>query len=140
MASVFTRILNGELPGRFIWKDERCFALMTINPIQPGHVLVIPRQEIEHWIDLPDELRDHLFRVGQTIAKGLMAAFKPVKVGLTIVGLEVNHVHLHLIPISSIAHMDFARAEKSPDQKALDAAAAKLRSALKAMGVEQVAE
>lgn len=140
MASVFTRILNGELPGRIIWKDERCFALMTINPIQPGHVLVIPRQEIQHWIDLSDELRDHLFEVAQTIAKGLMEAFKPVKVGLTIVGLEVNHVHLHLIPISSIAHMDFARAEKSPDPKALDAAAAKLRAALKAMGATEVAE
>jgi histidine triad (HIT) family protein len=137
--SVFTRILNGEIPGRFVWKDEQCFAILTINPIQPGHVLVIPKREVDRWTDLPDDLRNHLFMVGQTIAKGLHAAFKPDRVGLMIVGLEVHHVHLHLIPISAPEHMEFARADKSPDPKALDAAAAALRTALKAMGVKQVA-
>ena len=139
MATVFTKILNREIPGRFVWKDEQCFAILTINPIQPGHVLVIPRQEIDHWIDVPDALRDHLFEVAQTLAKALMKAFRPVKVGLTIVGLEVLHVHLHLMPISAPEHMEFARAERNPDPKALDAAAAKIRAALKEMGVKQAA-
>jgi histidine triad (HIT) family protein len=138
MATIFTRILNGEIPGRIVWKDEQCFALMTINPIQPGHVLVIPRQEIDHWLDVPDALRDHLFRTAQTVGRALMRAFRPLKVGLSIVGLEVLHVHLHLMPISRPEHMEFARAERNPDPKALDAAAEKLRAALREMGERNV--
>ena len=139
MATVFTKILNGEIPGRFVWRDEHCFAILTINPITPGHLLVIPRQEIDHWTYLPDALRNHLFQVAQTLGKALMKAYRPVKVGLAIVGLEVFHVHLHLMPISAPEHMEFARAEKKPDPKALDEAAAKIRAALKEMGVKQVA-
>jgi len=140
MPTLFTRILNGEIPGRIVWKDERCFALMTINPIQPGHVLVIPREEIDHWLDLPDGLRDHLFKTAQVIGKALMQAFRPVKIGMSIVGLEVLHVHLHLMPISGPEHMEFSRAQKNPDPKALDAAAEKLRAALRAMGRREVGE
>jgi histidine triad (HIT) family protein len=139
MASIFTKILNREIPGRFVWKDEQCFAILTINPIQPGHLLVIPREEIDNWVYVPDALRDHLFKVGQTLAKALMKAYRPVKVGLMIVGLEVKHVHLHLMPISAPEHVEFARADKNPDPKALDAAAAKIRAALKEMGVQQIA-
>ena len=134
MATIFTRILDGEIPGRIVWKDARCFALMTINPIQPGHVLVIPRQEIDHWLDLPDDLRDHLFATAQTIGRAVMRAFRPVKVGMAIVGLEVLHVHLHLMPIRQPEHMEFARADRNPDPKALDAAAQKLRAALRELG------
>lgn len=139
MASVFIKILEGQIPGRFLWKDEKCFAILTINPIRAGHALVIPRQEIDHWLDVPDELRDHLFRVAKTIGQAQMTAFEPTKVGLTIVGLEVRHVHLHLIPIDSIADMSFDRAEKNPKPEALDQAATKLRAALKAMGCKEVA-
>lgn len=130
MPSVFTRILNNELPGRFIWKDEKCFAILTSQPIQPGHVLVIPRQEIDDWLDLPADLRDHLIDVAQVIGKALKREFRPTKIGVAIVGLEVRHVHLHLIPISAPEHMDFARAEKSPDPRRLDEVAEKLRAAL----------
>lgn len=134
MASIFTRILAGEIPGRFVWKDEHAFAILTINPIRPGHTLVIPRREIDHWLDVPPDLQRHLIDVAQTIGKAQMAAFKPTKVGLTIVGLEVRHVHLHLIPIDSIADMSFDHAEKDPKPAALDEAAARLKAALSAMG------
>ena len=138
MASVFTKILEGSIPGRFVWKDERCFAILTINPIRPGHALVIPRDELDHWLDVPADLQHHLIDVAQTIGKAQMQAFHPTKVGLTIVGLEVRHVHLHVIPIDAISDMDFARADKSPKPDALDAAANKLRAALKALGAAGV--
>ncbi len=139
MATLFTKILAGEIPGRFVWKDEKCFSILTINPIQPGHCLVIPRQEIDHWLDVPADLSRHLFEVAQTIGKAQMAAFRPEKVGLTILGLEVRHVHLHLIPIREPKHMDFANADKSPSPASLDDAATKLRAALKAQGAHHVA-
>jgi histidine triad (HIT) family protein len=139
MPTLFTRILDGAIPGRFVWKDERCFSILTINPIQPGHCLVIPRQEIDHWLDLPAELARHLFDVAQVIGKAQTAAFRPEKVGLSIVGLEVRHVHLHLIPIREAKHMDFANADKNPSPAALDDAAARLRAELKAMGRREVA-
>ena len=139
MASVFTRILDGAIPGRFVWKDEHCFAILTINPIRPGHAMVIPRREIDHWLDVPPDLSHRLLDVAQTIGRAQMQAFRPERVGLTIVGLEVRHVHLHVIPIDSIADMDFARADRSPDPRALDDAAARLRAALRELGARHVA-
>ncbi len=139
MATLFTKILEGAIPGRFVWKDEKCFSILTINPIQPGHCLVIPRQEIDHWLDVPADLSRHLFDVARTIGKAQMAAFQPEKVGLTILGLEVRHVHLHLIPIREPKHMEFAHADKNPSAAALDEAAVKLRAALRAQGARHVA-
>lgn len=135
MPSIFTRIIEGKVPGRFVWKDELCFAILTVNPIQPGHVLVIPRQEIDDWLDLPSPLRDHLMATARVLGQAMKEVFRPVKVGLAIIGLEVRHVHLHLIPISAPEHMEFARADKSPDPAALDSVAERLRAALTTMGV-----
>ena len=140
MPSPFTRILRGELPARFVWKDERCAAFLSINPLRPGHVLVVPRDEIDHWLDLPGPLRDHLFGVAQTIGRALQAEFRPEKVGLVIVGLEVRHVHLHLAPIWGLGDLDFARAEQNPAPAALDEAAARVRAALRRLGCAQVAD
>lgn len=139
MASVFTRIINGELPGRFVWKDDRVVAFLSIAPLRPGHVLVVPREEIDHWVDLPADLRDHLFATAQEISKALMDAFQPTKVGLALVGLEVPHVHIHLSPIDAISDMSFANANPNPDPKALDEAAEKIRAALRARGNPNVA-
>ena len=134
MATLFTRILSGELPGRFVWKDDACFAILTINPLRPGHVLVIPRREVDHWIDLePDELA-RLTGVARTIGRAIQATWHPEKVGLMIVGLEVRHVHLHVSPIWKMADLDFARADPNPSPAALDDAAARLREALRRMG------
>lgn len=140
MPSIFTRIIAGELPARFVWKDEHCVAFLSINPLRAGHVLVVPRQELDHWLDVPAPLRDHLFGVGQEIGRALQAEWKPEKVGLTIVGLEVRHVHLHVVPINGIGDMDFARAEKNPAPAALDAAATRLRAALRRQGSQHVAD
>jgi histidine triad (HIT) family protein len=139
MASIFTKIIAGELPGRFVWKDDRAVAILTIAPIVPGHTLVIPRQEVDHWLDLDAGLRDHLFDVAQSVGRGLQRAFNPTKVGMMIAGLEVPHVHLHLVPIRALTDMDFARQDKNPDPAALDRAAEQIRTALTELGYSQVA-
>lgn len=139
MASIFTRIINGELPGRFVWKDDEVVAFMTIEPLRPGHVLVVPREEIEHWIDLPAALRNHLFAVAQEIGHAIDDAFKPEKVGMALVGLEVPHVHIHLAPIHEISDMSFANVDRNPTPESLDEAAEKIREALRALGASHVA-
>ena len=134
MATVFTRIIAGELPGRFVWEDDACVAFLSINPLNPGHVLVVPRVEVEHWIDLDDAVRRHVFDVAHTIGRALDAAYRPEKVGLMLAGLEVPHVHLHLVPIWSVSDLDFARADPSPDPATLDEVAEGVRAALREVG------
>ena len=134
MPSVFTLIINGDLPANFVWKDERCVAFLSINPLAPGHTLVVPRQEVDHWLDLEPDLLAHLTTVSQTIGKALQAGFEPVKVGEMIAGLEVPHVHIHLVPMRGVHDLDFSNADPSPDPAALDSAAATIRDHLRAMG------
>ena len=140
MASVFTRIIDGELPGRFVWRDERCVAFLSIEPLRPGHTLVVPRQEVDHWLDLEPELAQHLLHVAQSVGKGIQRAFRPTKVGLVILGLEVAHVHLHVSPVDRMSDLDFKKADRNPDPAALDAAAQKLRAALRELGYADVSD
>jgi len=140
MASLFTRIIAGELPARFVWKDEQCVAFLTIAPLRPGHTLVVPRKEVDHWIDLEPPLAAHLLGAARSIGRALMDGFRPAKVGMTVVGLEVPHVHLHLVPINSVRDMDFARQDAGAKPADLDAAAATIRASLRRLGCPQVAD
>jgi len=139
MATLFTRIIEGELPGRFVWKDERCVAFLTIAPLRPGHTLVVPRKEVDHWLDLDDALAAHLTITAKSIGRALMRAFKPTRVGLIIAGLEVPHTHLHVVPIREIRDLDFANQDPNAAQVDLDAAADRIRDGLRALGYAQVA-
>jgi len=103
MPSIFTRIIDGEIPGRFVWRDDRAVAFLSIEPMRPGHVLVVPRTEVDHWIDLEPELAAHLFTVAQQIGRAQQAEWNPRRVGVLIVGDEVPHVHIHVVPITSPA-------------------------------------
>jgi histidine triad (HIT) family protein len=140
LATLFTRIIDGELPGRFVWRDARCVAFLTIAPLKPGHTLVIPREEVDHWLDLEPSLAQHLTQVAQGIGKGIQRAFRPTRVGLIIAGLEVPHVHLHVVPIDELRDLDFANADPNPDPAQLDDAAERLRAALRTVGYAEVAE
>jgi histidine triad (HIT) family protein len=140
MPTIFTRIIDGELPGHFVWRDERCAAFLSINPLQPGHTLVVPRAEVDHWIDLPADEVAHLMGVAQTIARAQMAAFSPVKVGLMLAGLEVPHTHVHVVPIRGVHDLDFANAAASVPQDDLAAAAHAIRDRLRAAGASGVAD
>ncbi|MCX7620612.1 MAG: HIT family protein [Acidimicrobiales bacterium] len=130
MATIFTRIIGGELPGRFVYRDEQCVAFLSINPLRPGHTLVVPRQEIDHWLDAPPELNAHLMAVAQKIGAAQMVAFNPVRIGLMIAGLEVPHLHIHVVPIWGVHDLDFANADPNPSTESLDDAAERLRQAL----------
>ncbi|HMG41119.1 MAG TPA: HIT family protein [Acidimicrobiales bacterium] len=134
MPTLFTRIIDGEIPGRFVWKDEAAVGFLTIAPITPGHVLVVPREEVDHWLDLSPDLAAHLMQVAQVVGQAQMAAFSPKRVGLIVAGLEVPHCHLHLVPIDSEADLSFAKADHSPAPEALDDAAARLRESLRTAG------
>jgi histidine triad (HIT) family protein len=140
LASIFTKIIEGELPGRFVWKDDRAVAFLSINPVKPGHALVVPRAEVDHWIDLDPELARHLMGVCQSVGRAIQRVFQPLKVGSAIVGLEVPHVHIHLIPIDAITDLDFSKADTHPKPEALDAAADRIRAALRDLGHREVAD
>ena len=129
MASIFTRILNREIPGHFVWRDETCFSIMTIQPIREGHVMVIPNQEVDHWDDVPADTAAHLIQVSQIIAKAIKQVITCKRIGVSVVGLEVPHTHIHLIPIDHMGDMDFARARAVPAEQ-LAATADQIRTVL----------
>jgi len=139
MATLFTKIINGEVPGRFLWKDSTCVAFLSIQPLSPGHALVVPRAEVDHWLDLEPAVAEHLMNVAQCIGKGLQRAFNPVKVGMIIAGLEVPHVHLHVVPIRTLQDLNFANQDMNAKAEDLDVAAEQARDALRALGYEHVA-
>lgn len=140
VATLFTRIIDGEIPGRFVWRDTSCVAFLSIHPLRPGHTLVVSRAEVDHWLDLEPDLAAHLMTVAQAIGKAVQRAFKPVKVGLMIAGLEVPHVHIHVVPIDGVHDLDFARQDLNAKPADLDRAADAIRAALRADGCQQVAD
>lgn len=137
MPTVFTRIITGEWPGRFVYRDEQCVAFLSIAPLQPGHTLVVPIEEIDHWIDAPPALNAHLMEVAQKIAVAQQEAFHPTKVALVVAGLEVPHLHLHVVPMRTEADLHFANADTNPSPESLDDAAARIRTALRAADSDQ---
>mgnify|MGYP006285477807 FL=1 len=140
MATIFTRIIDGELPGRFVWRDEHCVAFLSINPLREGHTLVVPRAEVDHWVDLDPDTTAHLMLVARAIGEAQMDAFAPTRIGLMIAGLEVPHTHLHVVPMDGVHDLDFDNAATDVDPAALDAAADRIRSALRARGVAAVSD
>jgi histidine triad (HIT) family protein len=140
MASLFAQIIEGKLPARFVWKDPLAVAFLTIHPLRPGHTLVVPRAEVDHWLDLDPRLASHLVHVSQSIGKAIDRAFRPVKVGLMIAGLEVPHTHLHVIPIRELSDLNPAKQDLNPDPEDLDRAADAIRAELRALGCEHVVE
>lgn len=134
MASVFSRIIAGELPAHFVWQDDQCVAFLSIQPLKPGHTLVVPRREIDHWLDLDPTLLAHLTRVSQVIGQALQRGFRPAKVGLMLAGLQVPHVHIHLVPILSEQDLDFANQDPHPSEQSLEEAARTIRRCLEEQG------
>jgi histidine triad (HIT) family protein len=140
MATIFTRIIDGDLPGTFVWRDDVCVAFLSIAPLRPGHTLVVPRAEVDHWIDLPMETTAHLMGVAHEIGAAQMDAFSPTRIGLIIAGLEVPHTHLHVVPIDAERDLSFANADPDAPADALARAGAALRDALRARGASGVSD
>ena len=134
MATIFTRIIDGEIPGTFVWRDERCVAFMSINPMAHGHVLVVPIEEVDHWVDADPDLAAHLFGVTRTIGEAQRIAFAPERIGVIIAGYEVPHTHIHVIPTNEMRELSFANAAASVDRDELESAATAIRQALQSLG------
>lgn len=130
MATIFTRIIEGDIPGTFVWRDEHCVAFMSINPMAHGHTLVVPIAEIDHWVDAPSDLTAHLFTVTHRIAQAQRDVFAPERVGVIIAGYEVPHTHIHVIPTDDMGQLSFANARSHVDRDELESAADALRAAL----------
>jgi histidine triad (HIT) family protein len=138
MATIFTQIIEGRLPARFVWRDDECVVFLSNRPLRPGHVLVVPRQEIDHWIDLDPALLCHLAETAQTVGRAQMAGFKPERIGVMLAGLEVPHCHFHVVPIRGLHDLDFGNQDPNPDPKMMDEAAETIRRELRKLGCPQV--
>ena len=137
MPSVFTRIIAGELPGRFVWRDDVVVAFMTIEPIRPGHVLVVPRAEVDHWVDLDPATWARVAEVARIVGLAVREAMGGARVGQMIAGFEVPHVHVHVFPAEDLGDVSFERVDRSPDPADLDDAAVRIRAALRDLGQGQ---
>ncbi|MEJ2887045.1 HIT family protein [Actinomycetospora aeridis] len=134
MATVFTKIINGEIPGRFVWSDDRVVGFLSINPLGPGHVLVVPREEVDQWIDAPDGLFEHTMGVAKTVGTVIRDVWSPPRVALMIAGFEVPHLHVHVHPAWGLEAFDFTRAATDPDPAEMDRHADAIRAGLRDAG------
>lgn len=138
MATIFTRIIDGEIPARMLWEDEHCVSFLDVRPLADGHALVVPRSEVDHWFDLDDAVATHLMTVARNVARAQRAVFSPPRVGLMIAGFEVPHTHVHVVPMSSMAQLDFLNADANPDAAKLDGFLDELRRELRDAGHSEV--
>lgn len=129
MVSIFTQIIRGEVPARFVWDDEVCVAFLSIAPVRPGHVLIVPRLEVDEWIDLDPEVFKHLGVVAAIVGRALKRAFDSEDVGMLISGFEIPHAHLHVVAIDDPSELNLARARRA-DEADLDRAHALVLAAL----------
>lgn len=129
MATLFTRIINGEIPCHKVGETEDFLAFLDISPVAKGHTLVIPKHEVDYYFDLPAELMSGLHLFAQTLAPKIQKVVPCKRIGTSVIGLEVPHAHLHLIPINALADMDFAKERVSMSQEELAALAQAIRTA-----------
>ena len=134
MSTLFSQIIAGAIPGRFVWADDRAVVLATIAPISPGHVLVVPRAEVADFTVADDALLGHLVRVAKIIGAAQKVAFTAPRAALLVAGFEVPHLHLHVLPAWGEAELSFANARPDTPAEELDAAAERLRTALRDAG------
>ncbi len=128
MASIFSKIIQGEIPAHRVAETEDFLAFLDIMPLREGHVLVIPKKEVDNLFDLDEETYIGLQLFAKIIAEAIQKAFECKKVGVAVVGLEVPHAHIHLIPIDAVSDMNFEREKLKPSQEDLAAAAEKIRA------------
>src|SRR6516165_5421986 len=130
MASVFTKIIRGESPGRFVYEDDDIVAFLTIEPMTQGHTLVVTRAEIDQWQDVDGARFARVMSVSQLIGKAVCKAFRTERAGVIIAGLEVPHLHVHVFPTRSLSDFGFANVDRNPSPKSLDDAQARIKAAL----------
>ncbi|MFV8319408.1 HIT family protein [Mycobacterium sp. 23] len=130
MASIFTKIINREIPGRFVYEDDDVVAFLTIEPMTQGHTLVVPRAEIDQWQNVDPPAFARVMEVSQLIGKAVTKAFSADRAGVIIAGLEVPHLHVHVFPARNLSDFGFAHVDRNPSPESLDEAQAKIKAAL----------
>ncbi len=130
MPTVFSMIINRDLPGRFVYEDDDVVAFLTIEPMTQGHTLVVPRAEVDNWQDLDPELWGKVMAVSQQIGRAVCKAFDAERAGMIIAGLEVPHLHVHVFPARNLSDFGFANVDRNPSPESLDEAQAKIIAAL----------
>lgn len=132
MSSVFTKIINGEIPGRFVYRDDTAVAFLTIEPVAYGHTLIVPVEEVDKWTDLKPELWAHLNEVAQKVGQAVTESFDCERAGYLIAGFEVPHAHIHVFPANDMSgySLSAAMSADATDDAEMDKTAEKLRAAL----------
>jgi histidine triad (HIT) family protein len=128
MPSIFTRIINREIPGHIVAEDENHIAFLDINPLVTGHTLVVPKAEIDYLFDLDDDAFIELQQFGKRVAKGIKKAIPCLRVGVAVIGLEVPHCHIHLIPMNTMDDLNFSRPKLNPGPEELASVAESIRN------------
>jgi histidine triad (HIT) family protein len=130
MSSIFTKIINREIPGHIVAEDDRFIAILDISPLVVGHVLVIPKVETDYIFDLEDDVLSGLTLFAKKVSKGIKATVPCKRIGVAVIGLEVPHVHIHLVPMNSMGDINFTRPKLSPAKEELKALAEKVSKAI----------
>lgn len=128
--SIFSKIVSGEIPAHIIAETPEFMAFLDVNPLVMGHVLVIPKKEVDYIFEMDDALYTGLTLFAKKVAQGLKIAFPCKKVGVAVIGLEVPHTHIHLIPMNNVSDMNFAKEKLKPTQQELADAAVKIKAQL----------
>lgn len=130
MASLFTKIINREIPAHIVAEDERYIAFLDINPLVLGHTLVVPKKEVDYIFDIDDDTLAGLQLFSKKVAHALKKAVPCARIGVAVIGLEVPHTHVHLVPMNSMDDLNFTRPKLKPSGQELSAAAEKIRKAM----------
>ncbi|WP_200974274.1 HIT family protein [Echinicola sp. 20G] len=130
MASIFTKIINREIPGHIVAEDERYIAFLDIMPLVKGHVLVVPKQEVDYIFDLEDDILSGLNIFAKKVAKAIDKTIKCTRVGVAVIGLEVPHVHVHLVPLNTMDDINFTRPKLKLENEEMAEIAEKIKGAV----------
>lgn len=130
MASIFTRIVNGEIPCHKIFEDDYHLAFLDIQPLVMGHVLCIPKREVDSIFDLSPEETARLWQFTQPVAKAIQSVITCKRIGIAVIGLEVPHAHIHLVPLQTVEDINFTKAKLNPSTQELAEVAEKIRNAI----------
>ena len=130
MASIFSKIIQSEIPSYKVYEDERFYAFLDIFPLREGHTLLVPKQEIDYLFDLPDDLLGEMNIVAKRIAKGIEQVVECERIGMAVIGLEVPHAHIHLVPINGVHDIDFAQPKLELSEEEFKAIAKRISEAI----------
>ena len=130
MASIFTKIIDREIPAHIVAESDRFIAFLDINPLVMGHCLVVPKKEVDYIFDLDDETLSDLMIFSKSVGRQIEKVVPCLRIGITVIGIEVPHTHVHLIPLNIMDDMNFSRPKLNPSQEELRAMAEKIKQAL----------